>query len=240
MRLLLDIGNTRLKACVATNELCLIESIYDLATLVAWIQVNADAVTIVAIASVTSESRYEAIEHEIIMLVGSVSIYRIRYDERLLKSEYEVPEQLGIDRWLALLPFVHEQQAVVVDAGTAFTIDVLRHGRHLGGYILPGLSLQRDALAQQTAAVSFVSPDLSDMNLGQTTAACVGHGSLRALVALTGDVVKQSQEKDGQATRLYMTGGDGACLARHLDAELRPLLVFEGLLIAVQYLIERN
>ncbi|MEO6699266.1 MAG: type III pantothenate kinase [Paraperlucidibaca sp.] len=240
MRLLLDLGNTRLKACIVSNGLSPLEGVYDLAALASWLTDHGAAVTAVAIASVASESCYEAIEREIIGQVGSARIYRVRYDARLLKTEYELPERLGIDRWLALLPFAQEQHAIVVDAGTAFTIDVLRGSRHIGGYILPGLGLQRDVLAQQTAAVKFSASELGDTSLGLTTAACVGHGGLRALVALTYDVQKESQEYLGLPLKIYMAGGDAPYLARHLNAELRPLLVFEGMLIALEYLIERN
>lgn len=60
-----------------------------------------------------------------------------------LKLNY-AEQQLGADRYCALLGVLaHERKpAVVVDAGTAVTIDLLTaSGQHCGGYILPGLRL---------------------------------------------------------------------------------------------------
>ncbi|MCP3690402.1 MAG: type III pantothenate kinase, partial [Gammaproteobacteria bacterium] len=54
---------------------------------------------------------------------------------------YSSPESMGVDRWLALLGAadVEQHDAIVVDAGSAITVDLLRgDGQHLGGAILPG------------------------------------------------------------------------------------------------------
>ena len=67
---------------------------------------------------------------------------------------YEHPEQLGADRWAALIGAraLHPGDCVVVMSGTATTIDVLAaDGRFRGGLIMPGLRLMREALAGGTA-----------------------------------------------------------------------------------------
>lgn len=72
---------------------------------------------------------------------------------------YRRPEQLGADRFAALLAAREEQVAasqrqpyLIVMAGTATTIDALDpDGGFPGGFILPGLRLMRDALSTATA-----------------------------------------------------------------------------------------
>lgn len=230
MKLLLDLGNTRLKACIYDGELTLVSTVFDIDTLRTWLGHNADALQAVAIACVSDELTYQRVMASVGRYYDVARVYRARYAAHLLETAYEHPERLGIDRWLALLPLRHEPHAIIVDAGTACTIDVVRAGRHAGGYILPGLRLQRDALAQQTASVSFPTADYQTLDLGITTAACVGHGSLRAVLALA-----QAVCDDYRAApyRLVLTGGDSHYLSPYLSAELRPLLVFEGLLIAL-------
>lgn len=71
-----------------------------------------------------------------------------------VENGYEHPDQLGADRWAALIGArrLHHGDCLVVMCGTATTIDALTaDGRFLGGLILPGLTMMRDALAGGTA-----------------------------------------------------------------------------------------
>lgn len=71
-------------------------------------------------------------------------------------NRYRHPEQLGVDRWCALVGArgMSNASTIVVMAGTATTIDTLSaEGEFLGGVILPGLELMRRSLARETAAL---------------------------------------------------------------------------------------
>lgn len=77
-----------------------------------------------------------------------------------LRNAYEVPEQLGPDRLAAALGAWQRVRgdAIVVGAGTATTIDVLRQskdgeGVFAGGVILPGIDLMITSLARNTAGL---------------------------------------------------------------------------------------
>src|SRR5688572_12793185 len=71
-----------------------------------------------------------------------------------VRNLYERPEQLGPDRWAALIAAraLHPSgPALVVNAGTATTVDMLSgDGRFLGGAILPGVELMRFVLHEHT------------------------------------------------------------------------------------------
>jgi type III pantothenate kinase len=70
-----------------------------------------------------------------------------------VKSRYERPEQLGADRWAALVAAraVHNGPCLVVSAGTCTTVDMLAgDGTFLGGAILPGVELMRFVLHEHT------------------------------------------------------------------------------------------
>ena len=81
--------------------------------------------------------------------------------ERLgIQNRYNQPEQLGADRWAALLglagyfnqPSQKQSPLVLATFGTATTIDTLSPDLAFeGGLILPGPSLMRQSLAQGTA-----------------------------------------------------------------------------------------
>jgi type III pantothenate kinase len=68
-------------------------------------------------------------------------------------NRYERPEQLGPDRWAALIAAraLHAGPCLVVNAGTATTVDMLTgEGTFLGGSILPGVELMRFVLHEHT------------------------------------------------------------------------------------------
>ena len=68
-------------------------------------------------------------------------------------NRYERPEQLGPDRWAALIAArtLHAGPCLVVNAGTATTVDMLTgDGTFLGGSILPGVELMRFVLHEHT------------------------------------------------------------------------------------------
>jgi type III pantothenate kinase len=70
-----------------------------------------------------------------------------------VKNLYERPEVLGPDRWAALIAarVLHNGASLVVNAGTATTVDMLSaDGSFLGGAILPGVELMRFVLHEHT------------------------------------------------------------------------------------------
>ena len=147
-------------------------------------------------------------------------------------SGYREPEKLGVDRWLALLAAWHElgRACVVVDAGTAVTVDVLDgSGTHQGGYIVPGLTLMLDALLSGTSGVRLSAGPVASLAAGTCTSDAVLHGCTAMTVALI------ERARGGSELPLVLTGGDAELLAPWLAAPslLRPELVLDGLGLAL-------
>lgn len=98
-----------------------------------------------------------------------------------VKNTYDDPAQLGADRWAALIGarHVHDDACLVVNAGTATTIDVLdAEGIFRGGLILPGVDLMRTALSRDTARLPFAAGVFSP--LPRNTADAIASGALQA------------------------------------------------------------
>ena len=75
-----------------------------------------------------------------------------------VRSGYADPAQLGSDRWAALIGArgLFGAAAVVVNAGTALTVDALTgDGVFAGGMIVPGADLMCKALADNTDALKL-------------------------------------------------------------------------------------
>ena len=142
---------------------------------------------------------------------------------------YRDHTQLGIDRWLALVAaYAKENQAViVVDAGSAVTVDIVgAEGIHQGGYIVPGLRLMHEVLWQGTDRIKVEAKPIVEINQpGLSTDQAVDKGCLLLLVSMVESLAAKYQSK------LIITGGDGSllCDALNVDAELYPDLVLEGL-----------
>jgi type III pantothenate kinase len=148
---------------------------------------------------------------------------------------------MGVDRWLAILAVVerYHQPVCVVDVGTAVTIDqVDRAGAHLGGVIVPGLDLMRQALIDDTGnieklmATESSSVETADLVFGRSTADAIGGGGLAAICGLIETCKERLASRCGDSA-LVVTGGDAGRVVPHIRVELdhRPLLVLEGLAI---------
>lgn len=152
-----------------------------------------------------------------------------------VSNGYDRPEQLGVDRWVALVAARrhYPPPVCVADAGTALTVDVLDgEGRHLGGLIAPGPALMKRALRLETRGVQATGGEAGDW-LGRNTADGVENGCLRACAGLVETTWRDATERLGRAPALVVSGGAGESIARLLTLPYRldPDLVLRGLLV---------
>lgn len=151
-----------------------------------------------------------------------------------LKSGYLEPQKLGVDRWLALLAAwqVCQRDCVVIDAGSALTVDrVNARGQHLGGHIVPGLTLLQDCLLNKTAQVKFSPQHSRSVQPGNTTQTAVSHGGLAMAVGYLRFVLQEAWTPCDVAPAIFLTGGDAALLIPFLpeSTTVVPQLVLDGL-----------
>jgi type III pantothenate kinase len=153
-----------------------------------------------------------------------------------LVTDYADPGQLGVDRWLAVLAAWQERRpACVASCGTAITVDVLQpDGHHAGGYILPGIELMQTLLNRHTDGIAVQDAASPAAQPGITTAGCVANGAALAAAALIGCVFDELRQRCGAGTRCILTGGAASAVRALLrnESELDPLLVLRGLAIA--------
>ena len=146
-------------------------------------------------------------------------------------NAYLPPHSLGADRWAALVAVRQRtaDNALVVSAGTALTIDALdASGHFLGGMILPGLHRMRYALEQDTAQIGMQYGKFQDFP--NTTADAVESGLISACTGAIATMQANLEKKSGSPPRIFLTGGDGASLRFFLPAGVTmvPALVLEG------------
>jgi type III pantothenate kinase len=137
-------------------------------------------------------------------------------------------EGMGIDRKALCLS--HEE-GIFVDAGSAITVDRVEDGRYAGGFLLPGLQAYRRAFAGISPVLDHpitpIDPAIDAGNLPRDTAHGISYGVIGSIVAAV--------EKIRGSFPVYITGGDGAMLAKQIDGSLYDdALVFLGMRKAVR------
>ncbi|OPA75860.1 pantothenate kinase [Campylobacter pinnipediorum subsp. pinnipediorum] len=140
-----------------------------------------------------------------------------------LEPYYEIDtiyQGLGIDRIAACSNIT---TGVVVDAGSAITVDIMLNSLHIGGYILPGI-------AHMLKAYENISPRLkipinSQIDLDafpQRTTDAISYGIIKPIITLL--------EKVAFGQNVYFTGGDGQFLSKFFkNAIYDRMLVFRSM-----------
>lgn len=149
-----------------------------------------------------------------------------------VRIAYEIPERLGVDRFLSLLA-AHRRggDALVVSVGTALTLDLLdAAGQHHGGRIAPSPALMREALHARAAQLPVTGGAYAEF--AADTADALASGCDGAALALVERSHAQATARLGRRAALLLHGGGVSELAHRLpDAVLVPNLVLEGLAV---------
>lgn len=228
--LLIDAGNTRLKWVVTEAGSWVAQGHSDYAD---WtgLRQSLPGVTRCHVASVASATRTG--ELAALLTEARVPTVWLRAEARFgdVVNGYADPHQLGVDRWMGLIAArARTRDAVlVVSAGTALTVDALAaDGRFMGGVIVPGLQLMRQALRAGTAGVEPTGGRVQPFP--STTADAVESGLIAALAGTIRLQHARLTEVAGQMPRCLLTGGDAGVLAPWLElaVEIVPALVLEG------------
>ncbi|GLQ90618.1 type III pantothenate kinase [Dyella flagellata] len=238
MKLLLDLGNTRLKwAVVDANEWILRGAVAweeDIAAVLTQAWADLDSPQRVLGASVVDEAREVQIERVMAEVFGQqVQWVRTVAEACGVRIAYAEPQRLGVDRFLAMVA-AHAAEAmpcVLAGIGTALTLDALApNGQHLGGLIAPGPLLMQQSLFGATARVRPGDPGVI-RDLADNTADAVVSGCWQAVAALIERFAASVARQSGAPQRLLLDGGDAAALLPLLGvpAELATDSVLRGL-----------
>jgi len=230
-RLLIDAGNSSLKWTVVEAGQWRAQGRSDYTE---WSSLKGEltAVTDCLIASVTDPVR----EQQLGALLAEAGIAPIWLKSESafedLRNTYLNPQQLGVDRWMGLIAARQRTRdpVLVVSVGTAMTVDALAaDGVFLGGVIVPGVTLMRQALLQGTAQIADAAGEW--LPFPRNTADAVQSGIVAALCG----AIQQQHARLAEACQTtpicLLTGGDAETVLPHLSvpAEWVPALVLEGI-----------
>ena len=152
-----------------------------------------------------------------------------------LQIDYDDPARIGVDRLAAASATHRGQAAVVVDAGTALTVDAIdAEGTFRGGVITPGLRLGLNALSAGTSFLPQVELAATTPLLGKNTADGLRSGALHGSAALIEGLCTRMAAALDTPAAIFLTGGDAPLLHPHIAAvhTCDPGLVLRGLALA--------
>jgi type III pantothenate kinase len=247
MKLLLDLGNTRIKwACRPAGAVEFSargEALYaaqDPADLLAMIWPSAAPPEGVWLVNVTDPARTAAFEQALAQRWGCSVRHAVPQAEAFgVRCAYADPLRLGADRWAALVGarFRWPGPVCILDLGTALTADVLDEaGQHLGGVIAPGRQMLERSLLGGTARVGSQVKDLESLEqggLGRDTDACVAWGVAHCVVGCCTQMVAAARAHLGSGMIVVLTGGDAPWAHELLPfaSRIEPDLVLWGLAV---------
>jgi len=130
-------------------------------------------------------------------------------------------QNLGIDRQVAIFDI---ENGIVVDLGTAITIDIVKNRKHLGGYILLGKNSTIQAFQNKTSHLKF-SDSGKMKTLPNETQDAVYFGFFHQLKFFLKSL------KENENLPIILTGGDSQEFAKYLDCSytLNTNLIFDNM-----------
>jgi type III pantothenate kinase len=128
---------------------------------------------------------------------------------------------MGIDRIVAC---IGANDGIVVDAGSAITIDVMDQGFFKGGYILSGFGVLRDTMKNISPALDMPPLFENESIYPKSTPHAIGCGYKMAVVSMINKLA-ESENKP-----IYLTGGDANVLTNDLQNTIYDEeLIFRGM-----------
>jgi type III pantothenate kinase len=127
---------------------------------------------------------------------------------------------MGIDRIAACTSV---KDGMIVDAGSAITVDIMSNSLHLGGFILAGLSAYEECFANISDKLRFkLNMSVDFEALPQKTTDALSFGVVKPILMILDDTCKDK--------KIYFTGGDGKFFSKYFkNSVFDRTLIFRGM-----------
>lgn len=245
MRLLIDIGNSKLGLAVFSRGKCVRQARlehggqpdYDRVYNFLDKAIGVKSIKAAAICSVVPEITQHtvaAVKHllEVNPLVVDISTFKG------FKTAYRSPQQLGCDRMVNsyAASILYGRPVIVVDIGTAITWDAVDgSGKHLGGAIAPGPLTMARSLNDKTALLPLAPFKRTRTSIGRDTPGSIGSGIYWGTVGMIKELIGMVSSELKGNPKIIITGGLAQEAGPHFKkATVDQLLIFKGLDLALQ------
>jgi type III pantothenate kinase len=158
---------------------------------------------------------------------SSNSVSFVKYHEKLpVKISYDNPEILGADRIANLLYGVTkypDENIIIIDAGTAITIDMISSDREfVGGFILPGITTQLNSLHTATSGLPLIEYDtITGSFPPNSTQSAILSGVCYEIGGGISFIIERLRKKFPDNKRIIACGGAWEAIRKFIDFEYR-------------------
>ncbi|CAI8367259.1 MAG: Type III pantothenate kinase [Cryomorphaceae bacterium] len=230
MKLIIDIGNTAVKAALFEAKQLITSTVFNDCTLqniLVFIGKQTISETIISSVKLVDSDLKQIIQYFDAHLLNESTLLPITID-------YETPSTLGKDRIAALVGasfLFPNQDILVLDAGTCLTIDFINKRKiYKGGRISLGIAMRYKALNQFTSNLPLCEFSDSSMIMGYDTSSSIISGVQQGILAEVREIINiyKMENKD---TIIIVTGGDCFFFETELKSSIfaYPFLIMEGL-----------
>jgi len=166
---------------------------------------------------------------------GDAALVIDHYRQLPIRVLVDEPEKVGIDRLLAAVA-VHRRlpsdgEGIVIDVGTAMTVDLVTGEGFRGGAIVPGFQLMFHSLHEHTAKLPLLDeaevfdqyPEIDPTPPGRTTANAIAAGVLSAVRGAAEVLVRDMTLGPSRTITVFFTGGGGGRLY-----DMKPFLPLDS------------
>ena len=232
MNLIIDVGNTRIKAAVFENDKLIDVSVFNEELLIEKIDFLISKFNLKRgiISSVKEISNKTLIE-----LQGKLFFLILDSNTKVpFVNLYKTPKTLGVDRIALVANAVEKfsnQNALIIDAGTCITFDFVNTKKeYLGGAISLGIEMRYTSLNTYTSKLPYLEKKIPENFVGKTTEENIHSGVVNGVLNEINGVIEQ-YEKENLLLTIVLTGGDTYFLAKQLKSSIfaNPNFVLEGL-----------
>lgn len=252
-RLLLDVGNTNTKVGVAKGQVILNSFVLPthaqetadtfglrIMQIFEHVRLSPREVTAWVVSSVVPQ--HNAMLRRAGEKYSHCSVWFVPEDLPLpLRNLYANPQEVGADRLVtafAARQLLSTPGLVVIDFGTATTLECIQDQDYLGGLICPGVFSSLGALAGHTAKLPRISlqQGSNGLEIGKSTAQSMNQGFVYGFASMIQGLCWQLREFLTPEVTVVATGGFAAAispLCSCLDV-IREDLLLQGLLMAHQ------
>jgi type III pantothenate kinase len=174
-----------------------------------------------------------AVHHRHVLVLTS-------HEQLPVRIQVDRADSVGMDRLLNTVAAAARsagQPALVVDAGTAVTVDVVdENGTFRGGPIFPGMRLMAKSLNDYTALLPFVEVGKIAPMVATSTITAIESGIFFAVAGAIDRHLQMLREVTGFRPKIFLTGGDARILHEAVtpDAILWPEMTLEGLRLSAE------
>ena len=239
MNLVIDVGNTRIKLAVFSNNNLVEKQVVKLSCFLAEV--------------IQLKERYNTIDTAILSNVSFLdpdTMARLKAYLKVIQlsakthlpfiNKYKTPNTLGVDRLAlvsAAVKFKPNVNSLIIDAGTCITYDFINNkNEYLGGAISPGVSVRYKSLNNLTSNLPLLPVEVPLGIIGTSTNQAIHSGIVYGVLNEIDGVIATYRTKYSDLT-VILTGGDANFLSKQLKSTIfaNSNFLLEGLNYILQF-----